>query len=219
MIYIPYIAIILFSYLLGSIPFGFLIGKLKGVDIRTLGSGNIGTTNVFRNLGKKAGFTTFFLDGLKGFLALTISVMIIDRFAATLLFEHWGEDMFPKMLSAVSVVLGHNYTLFLRFKGGKGVATSAGVAFGLNVPLILLALSVFFMIVLTTKYVSLGAIVGIFSAIIFSLLLELPTPIVIFSTIAFVVAVLRHKENIKRLLKGTERKSDILKGLKKKKTS
>src|SRR5690242_2362426 len=138
-------AVILASYLLGSIPFGYLIAKAKGVDIRKHGSGNIGATNVFRILGRGWGILVFFLDAFKGFLAIPLAIFINQ-----MLPDMWPQGtlstsgvhgyitqlqpVLAKILAAIWVVIGHSFPVWLRFKGGKGVATSAGVMLAL-VPL------------------------------------------------------------------------------------
>src|SRR6516162_6900931 len=118
--------ILLGSYLFGSIPFGYLAGKIGGIDIRKIGTGNIGATNVVRTLGKRYGYPVFVLDFLKGFGAVTISMAI----AIGLRPELGSSEIFG-ILAAVAAVIGHSFPLWLRFRGGKGVSTSAGALFGL----------------------------------------------------------------------------------------
>src|SRR5438046_6778098 len=114
------------SYLLGSIPFGCLAGRIRGIDIRKIGSGNIGATNVVRVLGKRYGYPVFVLDFLKGFGAVKISMSI-----ATDARPEWGSPEIFGILAAVASVIGHSFPLWLKFRGGKGVATAAGALFGL----------------------------------------------------------------------------------------
>src|SRR5204862_8118098 len=131
--WVSYIVVVLGAYLLGSIPAGYLVARAKGIDIRTVGSGNIGATNVFRILGKPAGIFVLVFDGLKGFAACAWFVDSIGKiFARTP-----GEEVYLRLIAGLAVVLGHNYTCWLRFKGGKGIATSAGVLAGI-VPWVLL---------------------------------------------------------------------------------
>ena len=114
------------SYLLGSVPFGYLAGKIGGIDIRKVGSGNIGATNVVRALGKRYGYPVFVLDFLKGFGAVKISISIAADAR-----QAWGSPEMVGILAAVAAVIGHSFPLWLKFRGGKGVATAAGALFGL----------------------------------------------------------------------------------------
>lgn len=185
------------AYLLGAVPFGLLIGRLKGIDIRQHGSGNIGATNVLRVLGKPLGITTFVLDALKGFVP-------------SFFFPAWfGAAMEPGVISVLcgaAAILGHNFPVFLGFKGGKGIATSAGVLIGIA-PLAALAgviawVAVFF----TSRYVSLASILAAAAVIAAGWWFyrdgHLILPVVL--TVLGLLAILRHKANIQRLLNGTE---------------
>lgn len=193
-----YITIIIISYLLGNISTSYIVAKrLAGVDIRTQGSGNAGSTNVLRTLGKKAGALTFIGDVLKGFLAVLIARLMA-----------YGMNMDQSTcayLAVVAVVLGHNYPVFLGFKGGKGVATSLGSMLGMNPVIALTCLGFFIIIVAITKYVSLGSILGIGLSPIIMLINHNTKGILVTLFLAISVAI-THKENIKRLLNGTERK-------------
>ena len=193
-----YITIIIISYLLGNISTSYIVAKrLAGVDIRTQGSGNAGSTNVLRTLGKKAGALTFIGDVLKGFLAVLIARLMA-----------YGMNMDQSTcayLAVVAVVLGHNYPVFLGFKGGKGVATSLGSMLGMNPVIALTCLGFFIIIVAITKYVSLGSILGIGLSPIIMLINHNTKGVLITLFLAISVAI-THKENIKRLLNGTERK-------------
>ena len=193
-----YITIIIISYLLGNISTSYIVAKrLAGVDIRTQGSGNAGSTNVLRTLGKKAGALTFVGDVLKGFLAVLIARLMA-----------YGMNMDQSTcayLAVVAVVLGHNYPVFLGFKGGKGVATSLGSMLGMNPVIALICLGFFIIIVAITKYVSLGSILGIGLSPIIMLINHNTKGILVTLFLAISVAI-THKENIKRLLNGTERK-------------
>ena len=193
-----YLIIIITAYLLGNISTSYIVAKrLAGVDIRTQGSGNAGSTNVLRTLGKKAGALTFIGDVLKGLIAV-----LIARFIA------YGvnlDDTTCAYIAVVAVVLGHNYPVFLGFKGGKGVATSLGSMLGMNPIVALLCLGFFIIIVAITKYVSLGSILGIgLSPVI--MMLNHNTKGVLVTLFLTISVVITHKENIKRLLNGTERK-------------
>ena len=193
-----YLIIIITAYLLGNISTSYIVAKrLAGVDIRTQGSGNAGSTNVLRTLGKKAGALTFIGNVLKGLIAV-----LIARFIA------YGvnlDDTTCAYIAVVAVVLGHNYPVFLGFKGGKGVATSLGSMLGMNPLVALLCLGFFIIIVAITKYVSLGSILGIgLSPVI--MMINHNTKGVLVTLFLTISVAITHKENIKRLLNGTERK-------------
>lgn len=193
-----YLIIIIIAYLLGNISTSYIVAKrLAGVDIRTQGSGNAGSTNVLRTLGKKAGALTFVGDVLKGLIAVLIARLIA-----------YGVHMDQSIcayIAVIAVVLGHNYPAILGFKGGKGVATSLGSMLGMN-PLVALICLVFFIIIVAiTKYVSLGSILGIgLSPII--MLINHNTKGVLVTLFLTISVAITHKENIKRLINGTERK-------------
>lgn len=193
-----YLIIIITAYLLGNISTSYIVAKrLAGVDIRTQGSGNAGSTNVLRTLGKKAGALTFIGDVLKGLIAV-----LIARFIA------YGvnlDDTTCAYIAVVAVVLGHNYPVFLGFKGGKGVATSLGSMLGMNPLVALLCLGFFIIIVAITKYVSLGSILGIGLSPIIMMINHNNKGVLVTLFLTISVAI-THKENIKRLLNGTERK-------------
>lgn len=193
-----YIAIVIISYLLGNISTSYIVAKkLAGVDIRTQGSGNAGSTNVLRTLGKKAGALTFVGDVLKGLLAVLIARLIA--------YSMNMDQSTCAYLAVVAVVLGHNYPVFLGFKGGKGVATSLGSMLGMNPIIALTCLGFFIIIVAITKYVSLGSILGISLSPIIMILNHNTKGILVTLFLTISVAI-THKENIKRLFSGTERK-------------
>jgi len=181
------------GYFVGSIPFSYIIPRLKGVDITKVGSGNVGGTNVLRNLGTKYGALAMFLDILKAVVAV-------------LIFKGSGEH--PMVMAGAMSVVGHCYSPFVKFKGGKGVATTLGTFFGIFPPAGMFALGVWIAIVAITQYVSLGSIIGLISGTIFALVFGKDYWI-IFLALAF-FSILRHKENIKRLLAGNERKTNVV---------
>ena len=193
-----YLIIIITAYLLGNISTSYIVAKrLAGVDIRTQGSGNAGSTNVLRTLGKKAGALTFIGDVLKGLIAVLIARLI--AYGVNL------DDTTCAYIAVVAVVLGHNYPVFLGFKGGKGVATSLGSMLGMNPLVALLCLGFFIIIVAITKYVSLGSILGIgLSPVI--MMINHNTKGVLVTLFLTISVAITHKENIKRLLNGTESK-------------
>lgn len=180
------------SYLIGCFTAGYIIGKLFfRTDITKEGSGNLGTTNAFRTLGVKAGALTLLVDLLKGFLA----VFLASKFEPV-----WGP-----YVAALFVVIGHNFPFHLNFKGGKGVATSAGVVLFFSPLLILVLLALFFAIVLITKKVSLGSVMAaIFAPFVTWFMSRDPNLLVVISFLALLL-LFRHKDNIKRLLRGEEK--------------
>ena len=195
---LSYILIIIIAYLLGNISTSYIIAKkMIGVDIRTQGSGNAGSTNVLRTLGKKAGAMTFIGDLLKGVVAV---------FIAQLIAKVSGLDIATAGYFGVfGVVCGHNWPVFLGFRGGKGVATSLGAMIAMNPVLALSCFAIFLVIVAITKYVSLGAIVGISMSTIMMIFAKNNKGIII--TLFLTLSVIfTHRENIKRLINGTERK-------------
>ncbi|MGL4854821.1 MAG: glycerol-3-phosphate 1-O-acyltransferase PlsY [Lentisphaeria bacterium] len=198
------LVILLLTYLLGSIPFGFIIGKVNGVDIRQVGSGNIGATNVLRTFGKKWGIFCFFLDFMKGLLPV-ILVKILCK-----------DNDYAPLLAVAGTVLGHVFTCFLGFKGGKGVATTAGALFGIATLPVFIGLVIWFITLKLTGYVSLGSIIaGIVLPFIiwfdpFKANYGLPTKY-LFIVMAFIV-ILRHRSNVQRLLRGEENKFGKKKG-------
>ena len=206
-----YILTALAAYLLGSIPFGFLAAKAKGIDIRSVGSGNIGATNAMRVLGKPAGIAVLLLDALKGYIACTSLALFIFNWLAPRLYEPGAvvpalEIQHTNMIIAgIFAVLGHNYTCWLKFKGGKGIATTAGVYLALAPWAVLVALIVFILAVLVTKYVSVGSISA---AIALPVTVWLMSPQNLFlgivTTALGALAIYKHKSNLQRLRAGTE---------------
>src|SRR5215475_632241 len=156
-----YILTGLVAYLLGSIPTGFLVAKARGIDIRTVGSGNIGATNVFRFLGKPAGIFVLLADALKGWLAVVVVTRLVTR-----VFHLPGDQMTQEWLAicaGVCAILGHNYTCWLHFKGGKGIATSAGVLVALVPKSLLIILIIWVLVFAISRYVSLASICASFA--------------------------------------------------------
>ncbi len=202
MTFLGYSLTVLVAYLLGSIPTGFLVAKAKGVDIRTVGSGNIGATNVFRQLGKPAGIFVLLADALKGWLAACLLTKIVfARFISTAdpqTLEWFG------ICAGVAVILGHNYTCWLHFKGGKGIATSAGVLIAL-VPLSLLViLGIWVVMFALTRYVSLASVSASFALPFAAWLTGESLTMIIITAMLAALAIYKHKANIQRLLNGTE---------------
>ncbi|SFE16045.1 glycerol-3-phosphate 1-O-acyltransferase PlsY [Succiniclasticum ruminis] len=184
----------LLGYVFGSIPCGlWLVQAFHGIDIRKYGSGNIGTTNVFRTVGPKTAAAVLAGDMMKGILALHI----ISKFSA---------DPVIVAVTALGALLGHNYSLFLGFKGGKGVATGLGLFLYMLPWGAAAGLCVWIIIVLITRYVSLGSVIAAIVAASAGWYLNYPAPFAVFGTLACLFVIIRHKDNIRRLLNGTESK-------------
>ena len=192
------------AYFVGSIPTGFLIAKSRGVDIRKVGSGNMGATNVFRALGKKAGTFVLIVDLLKGCLGCLIVGGLILQWAAPS-----AEDLAQArervyVVAGVCAILGHNFTCWLNFKGGKGIATSAGVMLAW-VPLAFLGvLIVWLSVFLTSRYVSLASILAAIVLPIITWLIGAGHLMITVTICLSLMAIYKHRTNIQRLLAGTE---------------
>lgn len=185
--------IIVLAYLLGSIPSGLIIGKVfHGVDIREHGSGNLGGTNSFRVLGKKAGLVVTIADILKGTIAVSLPLI-------------FGSEDMHKLIPGVFAVIGHMYPIFAGFKGGKAVATSGGVLLGYAFPMFIIMLIVFFACLYFTKYVSLSSMLAAIVAVIYSLIVWDPALIIVVLIMSTFV-IYRHRANIKRIINKTEPK-------------
>jgi glycerol-3-phosphate acyltransferase PlsY len=195
-----YLVTALGAYLLGSIPFGYVVAKAKGIDIRSVGSGNIGATNAMRVLGKPTGIFVLLMDALKGYAAvwLCTAILIHENAAANLI-------QMDRIIAGIGAVLGHNYTCWLKFKGGKGIATTAGVYLALAPWALLIGLIVFIVAVLVTRYVSVGSIAA---AIALPATVWVMSPNNLFlgivTTALGLLAIYKHKGNIQRLMAGTE---------------
>lgn len=197
---IEFAAVVIGSYLIGSIPSGLVVGKLKGVDVREYGSGNIGTTNVLRTLGARYGAVVLIADVLKGVIAVVLARYIIET--------PTGE-----MAAGFAAVAGHDWSLFLKFKGGRGVATSLGALLPLAMPGPLsgvIGLAVFALVTLASRYVSLASIVGSVSAVVamavFLGLDRVPWQYLVYIVVVVALIIYQHRDNISRLLSGTESK-------------
>ena len=182
---------VVLAYLLGAIPFGYLIGKRKGIDIRQHGSGNIGTSNVKRILGKKAAAMTLLGDGLKGLIPVVM--------ARALHLDGWW-----LVAVALAAIIGHNWPVYLKFKGGKGVTTTYGSFLGIALLPALLTILIWVIVSKTTKKASIAALSSSVCAPILAFTFGGSLPIVAFALITMALMYLRHIENIKRLLSGKE---------------
>jgi glycerol-3-phosphate acyltransferase PlsY len=208
--YLIFIPAIIGAYLLGSIPFGLLIAKAHGKDLRSIGSGNIGATNVSRALGRKWAYVCFALDVLKGMVPMLV-IMFIAKPAGVVMLLLW-------LLVGCAAILGHIFPIYLKFKGGKGVATSFGIALGLwpyYTIGALFAIATWVVVVLIWRYVSLASIVGsvIFPVVLILAIILKPGwdfsslwPLLVAATAIPLMVIIRHRENIKRILAGTESK-------------
>lgn len=184
------------AYVIGATPFGFIAGKLKGIDIREHGSGNIGATNVLRTLGKPVGITVLIFDIIKGLVPVLIARTVSD-------------NSIIHILTAVCAILGHNYTFWLKFKGGKGIATTAGAVISIiPVPLIA-AIATWIIVVKLSRYVSVASIAA---ALVIPLTVIIQSvvskkwnyPVLGLATFVCLLAVWKHRSNIQRLRKGEE---------------
>jgi acyl phosphate:glycerol-3-phosphate acyltransferase len=195
------ITVLVLSYLLGAVPFGFLIAKTKGIDIRTVGSKNVGATNVFRCVSKPLGVIVFFLDAAKGFLPVFIASRILtpDILPA-------GHGVPLSIACAVCTILGHNWPVYLKFRGGKGVATSAGALLGLAPLSMIIGLLIWILFFTLFRYVSLSSIAASLALIIAPWFVYGSQSLLLPATLTSLglLSIIRHHANIKRLIDGTE---------------
>jgi len=197
-------AVLIGSYLFGSIPFGYLAGRFAGIDIRKVGSGNVGATNVVRALGKRYGYPVFALDVSKGFAAVMISMLVAPGRT-----PEWNSPETFGIVAAISSVLGHLYPPWLKFKGGKGVATSAGALLALTPIATLIGVAIWIVVFWLTRYVSLASITA---AVILPIVILVigshdrhnGKPLVYSSICVAAVIIWRHRSNLSRLMRGTE---------------
>lgn len=203
---------VVIGYLFGLIQTGYIYGKIKKIDIRKHGSGNAGTTNVLRTFGWKAGVITFVGDCLKCVLAVTVVDFIFIQDPHQVLYA---------MYAGLGAVLGHNFPFYLRFKGGKGIASTVGLILAVHPRMFLIVVAVFISIVLITQYVSLASIIIMILFVIMVVLkgqsgmLFLPNVALheyyVLAIVLALLAIWQHRANIKRLLNGTENKTDVRK--------
>lgn len=191
---LSYIIVIFLSYVIGSIPSGLILGKtLWHVDLRQHGSKNIGATNAWRTLGKLPGFIVFVADLLKGMLGVYLGMMLVGSSTAMI-------------IGGIMAIVGHSLSLFLKFKGGKGVATGLGVLIMLMPSVSAIVFLVWLIVVLISKYVSLGSIIAAVLVPVCAFIMGLSFDFVVFGIVAAVFVIYRHKSNIIRLMNGTENK-------------
>jgi acyl phosphate:glycerol-3-phosphate acyltransferase len=204
---LPFLFTAVISYLIGSVPSGYLAGRMAGIDIRKTGSGNIGATNVTRELGKLYGYPVFLADFSKGLGSVGIALLIGNRFKLTNSLESL------QIIAAVSCVIGNTFPIWLGFKGGKGVATSAGALFGLAPIATLLAVIVWVITFEVSRYVSLASVVAALALPLAVLVMTYFSPahsflLFYFSICLAAIVVLRHRSNLSRLIRGTEQRFD-----------
>jgi len=199
MLYLYILACIIFAYLIGSIPTGYLIVKAKtGDDIRNIGSGSTGATNVKRVLGKKWFFTVMILDAIKGAFPVV---------CAEILAKYTGDTIgILAVIASIFVIIGHSKPLFLQFKGGKSVASGVGTILALNIFVGLSIALIWAIITYFTKYVSVGSIIALIVSPILMYYFKNPICYTIYCIIAAIYIIYLHRENIKRLIKGEENK-------------
>ena len=191
------VILMIVAYILGSIPNALWIGKVfKGIDVREHGSKNTGSTNAARVLGAKLGILTLILDISKGAIPTLIASMLLDSSISVI-------------LVGICAILGHSFSIFMKFKGGKAVATTVGVFIVLVPGAILLAAIIFFLVFGITRYVSLSSMIGAISLPIWIIIFYKNIPLTIFGIIIAILIIVRHKSNIQRLLDGTESKFSI----------
>jgi glycerol-3-phosphate acyltransferase PlsY len=216
--YLIFIPAVIGAYLLGSIPFGLLLARAHGKDLRKIGSGNIGATNVARALGRKWAYACFALDVLKGLIPMLATLTLFNKLSTHIQNERLHILVFWWLAVGCAAILGHVFPVYLKFKGGKGVATSFGVALGLwpyYTICAMIAIAVWAVVVSIWRYVSLASVIAsVTFPLVLILLIVLKAgwefthlwPLVIAAMAIPLMVVIRHRENIKRLLSGTESK-------------
>ena len=185
------VAVLLASYLLGSIPFSYLVARRRGVDVRRVGSGNVGATNVMRSAGTAAGLLAFALDFVKGM-------------AASLLARQSSSEPWVAAAAAVTAMIGHMYPVWLSFKGGKGVATGAGAFLPLAPLPTAAGLVAFALVLAATRYASMASIAGTITLAVLAFVLGAPRPVAVAAAAAGLLVVWKHRGNLRRVAAGTE---------------
>jgi glycerol-3-phosphate acyltransferase PlsY len=199
--------IVVGAYLLGSIPTGYLVGRAKGIDIRAVGSGNIGAANVFRSVGKTAGVFALIIDGLKGYAACT---WLCDWTLMFLGVSTTDTELY-RIFAGIAAVLGHNFTCWLKFNGGKGIATSAGVFFALAPMATGVALGTWVIAFVLSRYASVASIAAAVALPATIWLMPNSLTLQIVTTVLGLLAIFKHRGNIGRLLNGTEHRIEFKK--------
>ena len=181
------------GYFVGSIPFAFLLSRHRGIDLRRTGSGNVGASNVLRTTGVRAAVLAMVLDGVKG----TIAVLIAQLLSA---------GAVAAVIAAFASVIGHVYPIWLRFRGGKGVATAAGAFAVLAPEALAIAASVFVVAVLATRFISVGSVAAALTLALVATFSDAPAVVAIGATASALIIIYRHRDNLARLVAGTERR-------------
>jgi len=197
---LSYIVVAIAAYLLGSIPSGFLVARARGIDIRAVGSGNIGAANTFRAIGRSAGIFVLLMDALKGFAAVKLCYLILPLFHVT----DPGAAIHYRVVAGIFAVLGHNYTCWLSFKGGKGIATTGGVYLALVPWSVLCGVIAFVLGMVITRFTSVGSMLAAIVLTLVVCLTQQDLTLKIVTIALCVLAILKHRTNIQRLMAGTE---------------
>jgi glycerol-3-phosphate acyltransferase PlsY len=210
MIVAKFIAVVVIAYLLGSIPFGLIIGKLKsGIDVRKQGSGRTGATNVMRAVGTKFGVLTIVLDVAKGVGAVLLAKVIVGSSFLSLgsITLHW---QVAQVMAGLAVIAGHNWPVFARFKGGRGVTASFGTLVAIYPPAAVLGAEVIAISALHSRYMSLGSVLGAMAAwcllVPLTIFYDFPPIFLAYCLVVTALLVYQHRDNIRRLQQGTERR-------------
>lgn len=207
-----YVLVAVLAYLLGSIPFGLILTRMfLGTDVRKIGSGNIGATNVLRAGSKKLGLATLVLDAAKGYAAVIIAYRLVTSQVAALYFGNVPAYYIAVGLAAVFAMLGHIFPIWLGFRGGKGVATGVGVFLALIPKAVLIVLAVFAVIFVLFRYVSLASIIATaaFPVVAYAFMAREDRLLMPFIITAAVLIIAKHHQNIRRLLSGTENRLEL----------
>ncbi len=204
------LAVIIFAYLVGSINFAVIFSNIfLKKDVRNIGSGNAGATNVMRSAGVLPGALTFLCDALKGFVATFTGKLVFDYVLNNMQID-WALPIYGAYICGLFCMLGHVFPVFFQFKGGKGVATSVGIFAVCSPVAIILGLTVFALITIISKYVSLASVIATFVVVITSAIFRITDapilPQLTLSVIMGIIVIWKHKDNIKRLISGTENK-------------
>lgn len=187
------VLVVVVAYLLGSIPFAFLLSRQQGVDLRRAGSGNVGASNVLRTTGVRAAVLAMLLDAAKG----TVAVLVAQLFST---------DLVSAVAAAFASIVGHVYPIWLRFRGGKGVATAAGAFAVLAPSATIAAVSVFLVSVTVTRFVSVGSVAAALTLVFVAAVGDASDVVALGATASAVIVIYRHRENLARLVAGTERR-------------
>ncbi len=201
--------LLLLGYLIGSLPTGYLVGRIKGVDIRKVGSGNIGATNVLRVLGVKLGVLVLLIDICKGILACFLGAYLLQQIStqtALVPVKITTDPALVLLLGGIGAILGHSFTCWLKFRGGKGVATTAGVFLAVVPIPTAIVVGIFLLVTWISRYVSLGSICAAIALPLCVYFFHASTALIVLTTLCAIVVIVRHKSNIRRLIAGTENK-------------